>query len=198
MKSITLLKHNSNFVKMKTITISGMHFTIFALASSAQSWLVFPNSISLQLASCTSIALVFINFIDVLWLLKLSILLSVLCSTVRHFQLINSCQKFSLHGVSTMKDAFLANDLYWNFLHLIGVNDIPKYSKNNFGFPGTQAHFSSLLLTVFGIIHTFRVYHHIRGGGKEALKPRSNGPPFLTPLGSKLSVDIIWIFLNNP
>ena len=63
MESITILKQNANFVKMQTITISGLHCTIFALASSTQSYLVSPILISLQLTSCKNIALVFITFI---------------------------------------------------------------------------------------------------------------------------------------
>ena len=78
---------------------------------------------------------------------------------VRHSQLINSCHKFSLDGVSTMRDAFWANDFYWNLFYFVVEDfgkDIPKYSKTNSGSPGTHAHFSSLLLPVLVIFGCFR------------------------------------------
>ena len=86
---------------MQTVTISGLHCTTFALASSAHSYLVLPILIYLQCTSCTNITLVCITFID------------------GHFQLINSCHKFPFDGLSNMRDAFLAHDLYWKFLHFI-------------------------------------------------------------------------------
>ena len=130
-------------------------------------WTTFASAVPLvivcSLHHVQAWPIVFIIFTDVFWLLNLSILLSVLCSTVRHFQLINSCHKFSLDGVSTMKDAFLVNDLYLNFFHFIGEyfgKDIPKYSNTNIGSPGTQAQSSSLLLPVLVIFSCFIIPTH--------------------------------------